>query len=605
GGVGTGNIIAFNTAMGVAVTHDSVGNRIQANSIHSNGGLGIDLAWEGVTPNDPLDEDLYSNCLQNFPIILKADAGVTTHAVGTLNSMPNTDFTIDFYANTVPDPSGYGEGERWLGSTNVTTDENGDVTFDVTLAAASYAGETFTATATDPDGNTSEFSGIVSVNPPPLVELSGRVFNDLDNDGLMEVGESGIYNVALRLTGSDDNGPVDREVFTDVYGFYVFKEVGAGTYTLLQVAQPAGFLDGMETAGSFGGIVYNTQDSNLIDDIMIEIGDTNGSGYDFAEIRPSRIGGLVWEDFNDDSEVNFGESAIAGVEIHLSGIDDRDTAVDILMATDDQGLFEFTNLRPGDYALTETQPVGYPDGKDSLGTVNEVLTGDATVNDQFTGIMLPRPGSDGVNYNFGERPSADSSVTAGQAATIGFWQNKHGQALIKALNGGPDSTQLGDWLAATFPNMYGANAGTNNLAGMSNSQVADLYKSLFKRNGNTAPGGPPKLDAQVLAVAFAVYVTNVHLVGTTAADYGFLLVTEDGLGVSTFDVGEANRAAFGLSESDSTVLTVMDILLATDTLAHDGLLYDQDGDGDINQFEQLLRTMANEVYSAINEQGDN
>ena len=43
----------------------------------------------------------------------------------------------------------------------------------------------------------------------------------------------------------------------------------------------------------------------------------------------------------------------------------------------------------------------------------------------------------------------------GQTAGIGFWNNKNGQALIKALNGGPTSTQLGDWLAATFPHLLG------------------------------------------------------------------------------------------------------------------------------------------------------
>lgn len=68
-------------------------------------------------------------------------------------------------------------------------------------------------------------------------------------------------------------------------------------------------------------------------------------------------------------------------------------------------------------------------------------------------------------------------------------------------------------------------------------------------------------------------------------------------------MGDANREAFGLSASDSTVLAVMDILLATDSLAHDGLLYDQNGNHQIDGIEQALRTMANEVYSAINEQG--
>src|SRR5207247_2343306 len=131
----------------------------------------------------------------------------------------------------------------------------------------------------------------------------------------------------------------------------------------------------------------------------------------------------------------------------------------------------------------------------------------------------------------------EGGVAHGQTATIGFWQNKNGQALINALNGGSTSTQLGNWLAANFPNLYGAGAGANNLAGKTNAQVAAFYKTLFARTAKTAAGGgPAKMDAQVLATALAVYVTNQTLAGTTAAAYGFL-VTENGVGTRTFNVG--------------------------------------------------------------------
>ena len=78
---------------------------------------------------------------------------------GTLNSTANTTFTLDFYASAAADPSGFGEGARYLGSAVVTTDAGGNASFEVTLAAATTPGEVVTATATDPAGNTSEFSG--------------------------------------------------------------------------------------------------------------------------------------------------------------------------------------------------------------------------------------------------------------------------------------------------------------------------------------------------------------------------------------------------------------------------------------------------------------
>jgi hypothetical protein len=127
-----------------------------------------------------------------------------------------------------------------------------------------------------------------------------------------------------------------------------------------------------------------------------------------------------------------------------------------------------------------------------------------------------------------------------------------------------------------------------------------LYVTLFKRNGQTSPEGLPKLDAQILATALAVYVTNQNLAGTTATAYGFT-VTAQSVGVATFNVG-ANGAAFGVA--NGATLSVMDILLATNARSCNGLLYDKDLSGEIGRLETILREMANEVYSGINALGD-
>src|SRR5262249_26150173 len=152
----------------------------------------------------------------------------------------------------------------------------------------------------------------------------------------------------------------------------------------------------------------------------------------------------------------------------------------------------------------------------------------------------------GLNYNYGEVPAASGPVQKGQTAGIGFWHNKNGQALILALNGGGTSHELGDWLAATFSNLYGANS-NNNLAGKSNADIAALFQQDFLEHG-------PKLDAQVLATALSVYATNATLDSTqAAAQYGFT-VSGYGLGTATFNVG-SNGAAFGVA--NNTSLTVM------------------------------------------------
>src|SRR5205085_8033823 len=91
-------------------------------------------------------------------------------------------------------------------------------------------------------------------------------------------------------------------------------------------------------------------------------------------------------------------------------------------------------------------------------------------------------------------------VDEDQVKGIGFWHNRNGQALISSFNGGATATALGNWLAATFANLYGAGAGVNDLTGKTNAQVAAFYLTLFDAHG-------PKLDAQVLATALNLYAT--------------------------------------------------------------------------------------------------
>ena len=159
---GAGNIIAFNRGAGIMVV-SATGNGIRQNSIFSNGGLGIDLDQNGVTPNDPCDGDTGANNLQNFPVLNSLSGGTTI--AGTLNSTPNTTFTIEFFSNAVGDPSGFGEGQTFIGSTTVTTDGTCNASFTFTGSVPSGQ-QVITATATDPGGNTSEFSRALTTPVP-------------------------------------------------------------------------------------------------------------------------------------------------------------------------------------------------------------------------------------------------------------------------------------------------------------------------------------------------------------------------------------------------------------------------------------------------------
>ncbi|MGH9369679.1 MAG: right-handed parallel beta-helix repeat-containing protein [Thermoanaerobaculia bacterium] len=165
---GAGNLIAFNGGTGVAINGGAsdTGNSIRSNSIFSNGRLGIDLSGTtfGVTPNDLGDADIGVNNLQNFPVLSSASSsGGSTDIQGTLNSTANTAFTLEFFSSVFCDPSAHGEGQTFLGSTMVTTDGSGNASFNVTLPVSVFSRHRLTATATDPSGNTSEFSACISL----------------------------------------------------------------------------------------------------------------------------------------------------------------------------------------------------------------------------------------------------------------------------------------------------------------------------------------------------------------------------------------------------------------------------------------------------------
>ncbi|WP_412069037.1 T9SS type A sorting domain-containing protein [Rubrivirga sp. IMCC43871] len=172
---------AFRVSGGPETSASVLGNVIRA-----NGGLGINLVGgeetdAGVTPNDPDDEDRGPNRLQNYPVIESVTPEGTGFTVAfTLDSDEfRATYRIEFFASPTADPSGFGEGARFLGAVRVQADDDGDAagTFEVTNIVG---GEVLTATATIDQntidrvvsgavggwanyGGTSEFSAAVPV----------------------------------------------------------------------------------------------------------------------------------------------------------------------------------------------------------------------------------------------------------------------------------------------------------------------------------------------------------------------------------------------------------------------------------------------------------
>ncbi len=162
---GAANIIAFNGNSGVlctGVTNPSSGNSILSNSIYSNTGLGIDLGNDGVTSNDNSDNDTGANNLQNYPLLSSVSFSPgKVNIIGSFNSNAGRAYTIQYFASKMKNVSGFGEGETFLGSETVNTNSSGNAAINTSFAINGASGQVITATATDPDGNTSEFSNAV------------------------------------------------------------------------------------------------------------------------------------------------------------------------------------------------------------------------------------------------------------------------------------------------------------------------------------------------------------------------------------------------------------------------------------------------------------
>jgi CSLREA domain-containing protein len=135
---GEDNVVAYNTMDGVRVQGaTTTGNTISGNSIHSNAGKGIELADGGNT-------ELAA------PLIDSVVASASGHTDPKCYPC-----TVEIFSDSED------EGRIYHGSTTTNDDATGTWTYPGALT-----GPNVTATITDADDNTSEFSAPVAYSPP-------------------------------------------------------------------------------------------------------------------------------------------------------------------------------------------------------------------------------------------------------------------------------------------------------------------------------------------------------------------------------------------------------------------------------------------------------
>lgn len=188
-----------------------------------NSGLGIDLfeatdtsgppdfvpesfSEMGVTLNDTGDSDTGPNNYMNYPVINSASQNLLNLNVNfdlDAADSPTNQYRVEFFANDTADPSGYGEGQTFLGYTTLSPGSNQDVS--ITLpTGTNLTGKVLSATTTAIDnttdsgfGGTSEFSLVSDVNVLALPQDGNNEEQDILANTGQDVRLFGVVGIAI------------------------------------------------------------------------------------------------------------------------------------------------------------------------------------------------------------------------------------------------------------------------------------------------------------------------------------------------------------------------------------------------------------------------
>ena len=126
---------------------------------------------------------------------------------------------------------------------------------------------------------------------------------------------------------------------------------------------------------------------------------------DVLDYVPSKLAGSVYLDSNNDGLQDAEEMVLSGVTLTLEGTDFNSVAVSQTLTTNSQGAYEFADLAPGSYVISQVQPAYLIDGQDSVGSQGGSIPQDNQIAVELT------EDTDGINNNFAERGREASTFT--------------------------------------------------------------------------------------------------------------------------------------------------------------------------------------------------
>ena len=241
--------------------------------------------------------------------------------------------------------------------------------------------------------------------------VSGFVYADNSNDGIRDPSEQGIAGVTVRLVPVNTIAPQQTlNVTTNADGSYEFTGLVPGEYEIIEVTQPDGYTDGLDTAGTIDGRTVGIADNpgDQIRRVFLNGGD-DGIEYNFGELANGSLSGFVYlagpgQDCTSIHDAP-GNSPLAGVVVELQR-DDGTTITQV--TTDATGRYEFDDIPLGNYRIVQYTPDGLLDGDSYAGKIGGVSVGDAVNGSLIQSISL-NPGQVGTEFNFCEGAPATIS----------------------------------------------------------------------------------------------------------------------------------------------------------------------------------------------------
>lgn len=319
----------------------------------------------------------------------------------------------------------------------------------ITVAVTSATAGTYTNTI--PAGGLQTNYGL---NPTPATadlvvaqvgSLSGFVYNDADNDGIKDAGETGVgAAVTVTLSGLTSWGanvctvlPSCTTSANATTGAFSFSNLPAGTYALTETQSdvpvianntpPMNYQDGKETAGTIGGLSNGTVDNSSFGSLAAQNRITGivfpaagvGGDYLFGErlreeqrLIPPVVRGYVWKRSTptERKPPDGSGRGLGGWTVKLL----QGGVVICTQSTADDGSYAFTNLSchtpANNFGVT-----GFPTGAGysiefSSPSTSSLQINNAPISDN-TGATKCRKGDTGCTVNTADAGAVISGLT--------------------------------------------------------------------------------------------------------------------------------------------------------------------------------------------------